>query len=368
MAGENVAMRCLFYASNGHGLGHLIRTLAVARALKKRKPDINIMFVTNSEACQLAWREGYPVVKLLSRPANFMELEMAARDEIRTINRGIVQRLLAGFKPDIVVVDFFPLGSLNDLNSLHASPARKVLIARERKASAEAASHAGIIESLYDLVLIPHSESESAGRAPCNVTTRFTGAIMIRSRDEALPRDQARRRLGLVPQDFIVYVGFGGGGKSEYAAAQRWVLDTARDARQWTFALARPPLLRAEAAMPEQSNVREISYAPMAECWPAFDAAISTLGYNSTAELLHHGVPSVFIELEEGIDDWSRRARHIERADAGLPIKAFDTERLRASLDLMADPGRRQTLAANARNLIPVNGADLAAEAILQLR
>jgi UDP-N-acetylglucosamine--N-acetylmuramyl-(pentapeptide) pyrophosphoryl-undecaprenol N-acetylglucosamine transferase len=360
-------MRCLFYASNGHGLGHLIRTLAVARALKARKPDIDIMFVTNSEACQLVWREGYPVAKLLSPPANFLELDMAAREEIRRINRGMVHAVLSGFKPDVVVVDFFPMGQIGDMMPLHSNSARKVFIARERNAAAEIATHAKLIESVYHLVLIPHQESEVAGYKPAKVPTRYTGAILIRSRDEALSREQARRRLGLADEGFTVFVGFGGGGKSEYSAVQQWVLDEARGTRNWTFAVARPPLLRSELPVPSQSGIKEITYMPMAECWTAFDAAISTLGYNSTAELLHHGVPTIFVELSGGLDDWARRARYVEQADAGLPVKAFDSEKLRANLDQLADPARRQTLATNAQKLVPTNGAGIAAEAILEV-
>jgi predicted glycosyltransferase len=360
-------MRCLFYASNGHGLGHLIRTLAVARALRACKPDIDIMFVTNSEACQLAWREGFPVVKLLSPPSNFTELDIPAREELRRINRGMVHAVLKGFAPDLVVVDFFPLGQIGDMMPLHSNAARKVFIARERNAAAEIATHAQLIESMYNLVLIPHQESEVDGRKPAKVKTVYTGAIMIRSRDEALPREQARARLGLAADGFTVFVGFGGGGNAAYDTVQKWVLEQARASRNWTLAVARPPLLRSQSMLSPQSGTKEITYMPMAECWTAFDAAISTLGYNSTAELLHHGVPTVFVELASGLDDWARRAGRIAKADAGLPVKAFDSEGLGKHLDQLADPARRQTLASNARNMVPGNGARLAAESILEI-
>jgi UDP-N-acetylglucosamine--N-acetylmuramyl-(pentapeptide) pyrophosphoryl-undecaprenol N-acetylglucosamine transferase len=362
-----VPTRCLFYASNGHGLGHLIRTLAVARALRASKPDLDIMFVTNSEACQLAWREGFQVVKLLSPPANFMDLDIPAREELRRINRGIVYAVLKGFTPDLVVVDFFPLGQIGDMMPLHSHAARKVFIARERNAAAEIATHAPLIESLYNLVLIPHQASEVDGRKPANVKTVYTGAIMIRSRDEALSREQARARLGLAPGAFTVFVGFGGGGNPAYDTVQQWVLEQAGAARNWTFAVARPPLLRSQSTVAPQGATKEISYMPMAECWTAFDAAISTLGYNSTAELLHHGVPTIFVELAGGLDDWAKRAGRIAKADAGLPIKAFDTEGLQLQLEQLADPARRQTLAGNARDLVPANGARLAADAILEI-
>ncbi|HWA44554.1 MAG TPA: hypothetical protein VHA10_15165 [Hypericibacter adhaerens] len=360
-------MRCLFYASNGHGLGHLIRTLAIARALKARIPDINIMFVTNSEACQLVWREGFQVVKLLSPPANFLELDIPAREELRRINRGSVQAVLKHFKPDLVVVDFFPMGQIGDMIPMHSYACRKVFVARERNAASEIATHAKLIQSVYQLVLIPHEEQEVAGYKPADVRTRYTGPILIRSRDEALPRDQARRRLGLAPEGFTVFVGFGGGGKPEYQSVQQWILTEAQGPRNWTFAVARPPLLRQEIPATDRDDVKEITYMPMAECWTAFDAAISTLGYNSTTELLHHGVPTLFIELAGGLDDWARRGRHVAAADAGLPVKAFDSQTLHSHLEQLADPARRQTLAANARKLVPVNGATVAADAILEI-
>ncbi|MGH6884071.1 MAG: glycosyltransferase, partial [Hypericibacter sp.] len=138
-------------------------------------------------------------------------------------------------------------------------------------------------------------------------------------------------------------------------------------ARNWTFAVARPPLLRSPSAVTPENGTKEISYMPMAECWAAFDAAISTLGYNSATELLHHGVPTIFVELAGGLDDWAKRAGRIAKADAGLPIKAFDSEGLHLQLDQLADPARRQTLADNARAMVPSNGARLAADAILEI-
>ena len=60
-------MRIIFYASNGFGLGHLMRTLAIARQLRKRVGNAEFIFLTNSEASHLAWDEGFATVKLMSR-------------------------------------------------------------------------------------------------------------------------------------------------------------------------------------------------------------------------------------------------------------------------------------------------------------
>ena len=110
----------------------------------------------------------------------------------------------------------------------------------------------------------------------------------------------------------------------------------------------------------------EFSYAPLAECWQAFDLAISSLSFNSTMELLHHGTPAVFIEMPEKADDWVRRGRMIVNAGAGLVVKRGDTTGLKAALGQMTEPARK-AISAAAAALVPENGADRAARLLIEL-
>lgn len=361
-------MRILLYASNGFGLGHLMRTLGIARALRSREPNAAIMFLTNSEACQLAWRDEFQAIKLLSPPADNRYPDPAIEQAVKRINSGVVASVLRDFDPDAVIVDFFPLGHTRELQPLRSHRARKIFVSRERRPQAPGTARAQkAVDAIYDLVLVPHDPEEGATPLPTAKPQRFTGAIMVRSRDEALSREEARVRMGLPTEAFIVYVGFGGGGRPGYEEARNWVLAEAARFPDWLFAVARPPLYRGTPLVVGPANLREVVYAPLAECWPAFDAAVSGLGYNGAAELLHHGVPTIFIELEDVLDNWSDRAARIARAGAGLPLKAFDTQALQVSFDTLADPARRAAIAAAARAMVPVNGAVVAADAILDL-
>jgi UDP-N-acetylglucosamine--N-acetylmuramyl-(pentapeptide) pyrophosphoryl-undecaprenol N-acetylglucosamine transferase len=358
--------RYLFYASNGFGLGHLMRTLGIARALRSRQPDASIMFVTNSEACQLAWRDQFPAIKLLSPTIDNLYPTVEIRDEIRRINRGVVASVMRDFDPDAVIVDFFPLGHTRELQQLRNYRARKIFIARERPPQAPGREVAwAAVREIYDFVLVPHNPDDGVAPVPGGKPHRYTGTIMVRSRDEAFSREEARARLGLPAHAFVVYVGFGGGGRPGYEEVRNWVLAQAPRFPEWLFAVTRPPLYRGAPLAAGPANLREVVYAPLAECWPAFDAAISGLGYNGTAELLHHGVPTVFVEMEDILDNWPERAERIGRAGAGLLVKAHDSAALQRSLDVLADPARRAAIAAAARAMVPVNGAVVAAEAIL---
>lgn len=49
----------LFLPINGAGLGHLTRSLAIARRLKREQPDAEIIFLTTSIGVALVHREGF---------------------------------------------------------------------------------------------------------------------------------------------------------------------------------------------------------------------------------------------------------------------------------------------------------------------
>lgn len=361
-------MRVLFYASNGHGLGHLMRTMGIARAMRRMRPSIEFLFVTNSEACHLAWRDDFPTVKLLSLPADFAAWPETRKEWIRTFNGDLVQAAVRGFDPDLAVVDFFPLGMSRELVPLVGHRSVKVFVARERNPQRPPdPGYIDTVRRLYDLVIVPHDELEQSAFLPAGKPVRCVGAIMVRSRDEALPRDKARTRVGLPRDGFLVYVGFGGGGRRDYDQALAWVLSHADGFPDWTFVVPRPPLHRSELLEFGGANIRQVVYAPLAEGWAAFDAAVSGLGFNGVAELLHHGVPTIFVELPAMMDNWAGRGRRIAEAGAGFHVKWPDDQALRRAFLGLADSSRRKAITLAAQTMVPDNGADRAAEAIFAL-
>lgn len=358
-------MRLIFYASNGFGLGHIMRIMSVARQLRRRVADAEIIVMTNSEASNLGWIEGFTVIKLMSRHS--APRGRPDPDRMLEVNRHIVNATLRSFEPDAIIVDSYPRGAMRELTPMLGMPdLRKIFIYREKN---EEIRHnemlLRILHKYYHHVLVPHRQDEFTMPIPAHLQVVFADAVMIRGRDEALERREARDRLGLPQDRFIVYVGFGGGGDQNYVKFREWVMAETVRYPDWLFAVARPPLFRGPTLKDTASNLVEFTYFPLAECWNAFDGAVSALGFNTTVELLHHGVPSLFIELAMPDDDQGGRANRIEQAGAGLAMRPFETEKLVAGLAALADPKRRASMAAAARKLVPVNGAAVAAEAII---
>ena len=68
-------------------------------------------------------------------------------------------------------------------------------------------------------------------------------------------------------------------------------------------------------------NLRYLSAFPTARYLNAFDFAISAAGYNSFHELLHHGLPCIFLPNDDQrVDDQRARAAFADREGAGICV------------------------------------------------
>jgi UDP-N-acetylglucosamine--N-acetylmuramyl-(pentapeptide) pyrophosphoryl-undecaprenol N-acetylglucosamine transferase len=357
-----VKIRWLFYAVNGLGLGHLTRLVGLARQIKQRSPEAQFLFLTTSEAEWLLWQEGFASVKVPS-------LTACRRSGLRhstysCLLHTVVVNTIAAFRPHVLVVDTFPAGSGQELLPVLRWDGRQVFIYREQRSSICQDAWFQNVLKLYDLILIPHNPQEVSLPLPEEVPVEWVGSMLIRSKTESLTRQEARQRLQLPPEGLLLYVGFGGGGDPEYEQLRHWVLEQATNFPQWHFVYSLPPLGRV-VPVSEQPNVHCISYYPLAECWSAFDAAISAVGYNTTAELLHHGVPTIWVPLPRDVDDQHQRAKRLVEQDAGWLVSPYDTEALQQALMGLSPAIATGRIAENARKLVPSNGAEGAAEYIL---
>jgi len=65
-------MKILFYAINGIGLGHLNKTILVAKEVRKLRPDWQIMFLTNSKFTEVLDAEKFSCIVLPFNESNLL--------------------------------------------------------------------------------------------------------------------------------------------------------------------------------------------------------------------------------------------------------------------------------------------------------
>ncbi len=325
------------YAINGRGLGHLTRQLAILREVRRVCAVLDVSaecwVITSSEGDTLARREGMPALKMPSK-AMFRD---AGIDPTRMLSvaRGWVLNAVAGLQPDLLLVDTFPAGSFGELVAVLELAKRRVLVARRVREEFEQEDVYAALLPLYDAQITPDD--------------RGTGPILLRSRHELLPRDAARAHLGVPDGARAIYVSLGGGGDTSLPSQLPRLVDTLRSGGHHVVVGAGPlydgPEVRGD-------GITWLSrYAPV-ELFAGLDGAVSAAGYNTLHELMHCGVPTVFLPQPRIADDQEERALRAEAAGAARVARTLDE--VPALLSALLDT---PDAADRARAFVPANGA-----------
>jgi len=347
--------RVLFATSNGTGLGHLNRAMAIARRLPA---GWHSSFFTLSGAAPVVADQGWEVDYLASyrRPAS-------GTDRAWNLRLGaVLAQVLSEREPDLVVFDgVHPYRALTHLLSARDAPpsiwCRRPLW--RRGSSTAPLDRAGA----FDAVLEPGELAESMDSGPtvaARRAARRVRPIVYLDRAELLPREAAAAALGLDPGRRTALVSLGQGGEVDRAVARTLT------------ALAAIPGLQVAALRSSLAPALEVPAGvvpldatfPMSRYFAAFDLAVAAAGYNSFHELIAFAVPTLFVPMARDTDDQVARARWAATAGVALEVEGAGDPRLEDRLAELADPARSAALARACDASFPGNGAVEAADLV----
>ncbi len=340
--------RVLFLSSNGTGLGHLTRSMAIARRLG----GIDPFFLTLSGAAPVVRGQGFPVeyVASYSTPGAGSNWRWSRR------LRGRLRAVLAELAPELVVFDgAHPYQGLVD-----ALPAaRGATRVWCRRAMWKPGSNPGALgrERSFDHVLEPGEFAASQDRGP-TVARRphahVVDPIVFCADQDLLPRAEAARELGLDPKATCVLINLGQG-EEVRALAERCVAHLA--GREGVQVAVLSSAIAAGLEPPEGVVHLRATY-PISRYYRAIDAAVAACGYNAYHELIRCGVPALYAPMRRETDDQSGRARYAQEVGVGLSLEGATAG---ARLDQLLDPAALDRMRAKLAELRPGNGADDAA-------
>ncbi len=217
----------------------------------------------------------------------------------------------------------------------------------------------------FDLVLQPGDFGGARDRGPLAERSDAV-AIPPVSLTDALPptsREEARAALGLPPDEPVLLLAPGSGvlGSVEESAA-RVQRALAEHGPGWTVAVTKQAIARHSIGAGSDRVVVLDDVYPLSRHLAAFDAAVSAAGYNSVHELLHAGVPTLFIPgLDHVTDDQGARTEGVVARGAALAAGSGDVE---PGIRALMDDGRRADLRAACAELERADGGLAAAEQI----
>jgi predicted glycosyltransferase len=352
----------LFYCQHSLGLGHLVRSFALAGALAER---FRVVLLNGGRLPR-----GVPApegVEIVSLPPLGMTVEgkLVSHDGRRTAERALELRrermlaLHAELRPEVLFVELFPFGRRKFADELvplleaaRASGALTVCSLRDilvgsRSNQAKFDERASVTANeLFDAILV-HSDPRFARleesfkpETPLRVPVHYTGFVLPggaqakASATAPSPDAPARPRV-------VVSAGGGAyGGALMAAAAEAHRLELAADGID--VRLVAGPFLDAErfAALREAARTQpgldvRRSVPDLAAELATAAASVSQCGYNTTLDLLRSGVPALVVPFAEGgEDEQTRRAERLEGLGAVrmLPADGLDGRALAAAI------------------------------------
>lgn len=340
-------------SSNGSGMGHLTRLLAMAR----RGPH-EIHFLSMSQAVPLVTRFGYayeyvPAMNSTGLVPTRWHRYLAAR----------LSDVIDRVRPVAAVFDgTFPYDGIRQVRALHPDLpwvwSRRGMwysgLNRDQLAKA----------AWFDLVVEPGDFAAPVDKGvTATASATRVGPVTLLDREELDDRRTARHALGLNAQPPMALVTLGAGNINDPSSTTRVVLEALRSLGV-KACVTQPEI--AERAPLTDREVNVVSEYPLSKRYAAFDIAVSAAGYNSFHELLRFGVPTLFIpNLQTSLDDQGARARYA--ADQGLAhcLEEPDVGSVRAALeDLLANG---VSMVGKVPALDPGNGAAAAMAAVEEL-
>jgi UDP:flavonoid glycosyltransferase YjiC (YdhE family) len=342
--------RLLFVTSNGTGLGHLTRGMAIARRLG---PELEPAFLTLSAAAPVVDQMGFHVEYFPSHTA-------AAAGSPRRWDRRLRARLdllLDEFEPDVLVFDgAHPYDALIAILRARRGGTMRTVWCRRPMWKEGAGAEAIYWSGEFDAVLEPGELAEEADRG-LTVARRpeaeRVGPIVFLDPGELLSREEACAELGLDPDRPHALVALGQGPELDRAVARTLELLAGHEELQ---VAALESSLSPELRVPGEVVHLRGTY-PMSRFHRAFDLAVAAAGYNAFHELLAHGVPSLFIPMPRQIDDQAARARWAQEAGVGRGLDGPEDPMLEERLGELADAGEREAIRARLAELPAADGA-----------
>jgi UDP-N-acetylglucosamine--N-acetylmuramyl-(pentapeptide) pyrophosphoryl-undecaprenol N-acetylglucosamine transferase len=322
------ALRVLFTANDGFSVGHVTRTLAIARALheeaKARAIELQGLLVTTSEAHSLVSSERSLAVVRLPPPARARDAGFSDADRRRLV-RGTIEGVAQTFAPDLIVVDTFPSGPHGELAGLIATTGAKLALVRRNvpKAKEDDETLAAGFDRYHRVIVADDPTRRDAevvddflkktrGREVAKTVVRVSPITSVEP-SQLLDRDVARLSLGLPSDGRIVLVLAGGGGDREAVSRARAIAEE--------IPKIDPSIHVMLGLGPLSNNTAQAHRLFLATTFKAFDGAIAPAGYNTAMELTMAGVPTAFYAQPRPFDDQLGRAQSLENHGLALAFE-----------------------------------------------
>lgn len=348
----------LFVTSNGFGLGHVTRCMAIGKRLPA---DITPIIFTLSEALPIVRQQGFYAEYFASRDSETAD----------QWNGRLERRLLGVFEEyDPAVVIFDGTHAYRGMRDAFEEDGNRKFVWSRRGMWRPGGGVSNLTFTPYfDAIIEP---GEFAHEVDVGLTTQhrdgvtMVDPILFCDEEDLLPREEAERELGIEPGGVNVLIQPGWENDEYTPTGTKFVERLRREGDRVEIVVASSPLKSRNVPLPE--GLKRVSTYPLARVYRAFDLSVSGAGYNIFHELVGYQVPALFIpNAGTPLDDQVTRTRYAQEKGVARSWEDGSEDSLEEHLQLLLDPAERGRMRERARELRFDNGAAAAAARIAEL-
>lgn len=348
----------IFMVTNGAGLGHLTRGLAVAKKLRQLDSTLEIVFFTTSLATEVIRNEGFMFYYI---PSKASMPETVTSSVWNDYLKKQLQQIVDIYNPIAIVFDgAYPYAGM--ISSIRQNKSLTSIWIKRECYKYNTSRHDSL-EQNFHLIIIPKElvgnyeqdrESES--------TRKYCKPIVLLDSKEVHDRDIVRKSLGITPSNKLFYIQLGAGNindiRVDYEIIIKCILKNPNHI-----------ILLGESIIGERisitgDRIKTIRSYPNAQYFKGIDFAISAVGYNTFHELLYFKVPTLFIpNIKTQQDDQVKRAKLAEEKGVALCLKEISETYLDDAIRQMCL--QEKNMKENIHKIHQENGAGEAARYIL---
>lgn len=356
---HNPVNRILFMPTNGSGLGHVTRTLAIARRLKQMYPNVEIIFFTNNFALNIIQQEGFLAYYFPSVHLYYPDID--SKDIDSSIEKQLIE-IITRHKIDTLVFDgVFPyaylinaMNKVNNLNSIwiqrgmHKSGKSNTVVKREK---------------FFNLIIVPGEANQNYNLLEQNNRFHYCPPIIYANEEELLPREVVLKMWNLDPNKKTVYIQLGEGLYNDVNSLIFKVVKFLKNRKDLQIVLGESIIAHKKYNI--DPNLFIIKDYPNSIYFNAFDFAIITGSYNTFHETMFFGLPTILFPVKEtGTDDHYARANIASQLKTGFVLVDFETKKFEKAVSKLMNSDINKKMRHNAKYVFK-NGADLAAQYIM---
>lgn len=354
---ENVSS-ILFMCTNGAGLGHLTRSLAIAKRIRKLDPEKEIIFLTTSIAVNIVSAQGFQVFHI--PPKNLLH-NMDATKWGGLLKRQLLEIFSLYNIKEVVFDGAFPY--VQFIQTVSKYPGVKKIWVKRGGEKAGTEGDRQKKEELFDYIIIP---GENGAELPENDEKHYAVDPIVYINDDELLSKENVRKLFKVPKEYkLVYVQLGAGNINDISNDLGKVIAVLRKSENVMIVLGES-IISLSSTEIYDDKIYVVKDYPNSKYFQGFDFVISACGYNSFQELTYMGIPTIYLpNMQCKTDDQYGRALLAVNAGAALVLNEVNETNLQKAINTLLDDKKNLAMRNAATKLKRTNGAEKAAEFIL---